>query len=136
MIAYFQTNPILIFFIMLFCHIVDDYYLQGILASMKQKSWWKKQEGYSEKYEFDYKIALFMHSFSWAFMINLIFILIQANSIFVMASIVVNCAFHIIIDDAKANQKWICLWTDQTLHMAQMFVTFVLFLYFGEVIIW
>ena len=26
---------------MIFCHIIDDYYLQGILASMKQKSWWK-----------------------------------------------------------------------------------------------
>ena len=24
---------------MLFCHIIDDYCLQGILASMKQKSW-------------------------------------------------------------------------------------------------
>ena len=23
-------------------HIVDDYYLQGILAKMKQKSWWKE----------------------------------------------------------------------------------------------
>ena len=28
---------VLIFFAMCFCHIVDDYYLQGILASMKQK---------------------------------------------------------------------------------------------------
>ena len=27
---------------MLFCHIVDDYYLQGFLASAKQKSWWEK----------------------------------------------------------------------------------------------
>lgn len=27
---------------MLFCHIVDDYYLQGWLASAKQKSWWEK----------------------------------------------------------------------------------------------
>ena len=27
---------------MVFLHIVDDYYLQGILASMKQKQWWLK----------------------------------------------------------------------------------------------
>lgn len=27
---------------MLFLHIVDDYYLQGWLASARQKSWWKK----------------------------------------------------------------------------------------------
>ena len=29
-------------FAMLFLYIVDDYYLQGILASMKQKKWWKE----------------------------------------------------------------------------------------------
>ena len=33
---------ILVLFLMLFLHVVDDYYLQGILASMKQKSWWQK----------------------------------------------------------------------------------------------
>lgn len=27
---------------MIFLHIVDDYYLQGILVSMKQKSWWEE----------------------------------------------------------------------------------------------
>ena len=32
----------MILFVMVFGHIVDDYYLQGILASMKQKSWWKE----------------------------------------------------------------------------------------------
>lgn len=25
---------------MLYLHIVDDYYLQGFLASAKQKEWW------------------------------------------------------------------------------------------------
>ena len=25
--------------IMIFCHVVDDYYLQGWLASAKQKKW-------------------------------------------------------------------------------------------------
>ena len=28
--------------LMIFLHIVDDYYLQGILASMKQRGWWEK----------------------------------------------------------------------------------------------
>ena len=27
---------------MFFLHIVDDYYLQGCLAQMKQQSWWEK----------------------------------------------------------------------------------------------
>lgn len=26
--------------LMIFAHIIDDYYLQGILAHMKQKVWW------------------------------------------------------------------------------------------------
>lgn len=27
---------------MIFAHLVDDYYLQGWLASAKQKKWWEK----------------------------------------------------------------------------------------------
>lgn len=30
-------SKIFILALMIFCHIVDDYYLQGILAQMKQK---------------------------------------------------------------------------------------------------
>ena len=26
---------------MIFLHIVDDYYLQGVLAKMKQRKWWE-----------------------------------------------------------------------------------------------
>ena len=36
---------------MFFCHIADDYYLQGWLASAKQKKWWRfdtKEEGFIE----------------------------------------------------------------------------------------
>ena len=41
---------------MIFCHIVDDYYLQGILASMKQRKWW--EEHYPQKsYNYDYIMA-------------------------------------------------------------------------------
>lgn len=56
---------------MLFCHIVDDYYLQGWLASAKQKSWWKKNAP-DKLYKNDYIMALCEHAFSWTFMIMLI----------------------------------------------------------------
>lgn len=46
---------------MIFMHIVDDYRLQGILASMKQKSWWKEQPQYKPMYKRDY-IAVFAHA--------------------------------------------------------------------------
>lgn len=55
----------------IFCHIVDDYYLQGWLASAKQKSWWEKNAP-DKLYRYDYIVALFMHSFSWSFMIMLV----------------------------------------------------------------
>lgn len=31
-----------VYLLMIFCHIIDDYNLQGWLASAKQKEWWKK----------------------------------------------------------------------------------------------
>ena len=55
---------------MLFCHIVDDYYLQGWLASAKQKLWWEKNVP-DKLYKNDYIMALCEHAFSWTFMIML-----------------------------------------------------------------
>ena len=63
-------NNVFIILAMIFCHIVDDYYLQGGLTSMKQKKWW--QENAPQKlYKYDYIVALIMHSMSWSFMIML-----------------------------------------------------------------
>ena len=61
---------LLILLAMIFLHIVDDYYLQGILASMKQKSWWEKNAP-DPLYKNDYRIALLEHAFSWTFMVML-----------------------------------------------------------------
>ena len=35
-------SPDAILFLMIFLHIIDDFCLQGIMASMKQKSWWQE----------------------------------------------------------------------------------------------
>ena len=40
-----------VFVWMLFMHVLDDFRLQGIMAEMKQKSWWEKQEEYTPFYE-------------------------------------------------------------------------------------
>ena len=56
---------------MIFCHVVDDFCLQpGCLSFLKQKDWWDKNAP-EELYKKDYLMALFVHSFSWAFMIML-----------------------------------------------------------------
>ena len=113
--------------LMILMHIVDDYYLQGILASMKQKSWWKKQEGYTSLYKNDYKMALLMHSMSWSIMILLpaMFIL-NVNGFALLIIFIINSFIHYHIDDLKANKKQINLIFNQTIHVMQIFATWIL----------
>ena len=117
---------------MLFMHIVDDYYLQGILASMKQKSWWQKQESYNDFYKYDYIVALIMHSFSWAFMVMvpIAFAMDFSVTIGFAVTLLANAVVHCIVDDLKANKKKINLVHDQSIHVGQIVITCVLFLVF------
>ena len=119
---------IFILLAMVFCHIVDDYYLQGILASMKQKSWWQKSESYSEKYRYDYVMALIEHAFSCSFMVMLpIFIVSKFQiDVFMCLVFLANWIIHAVVDDLKANKKKINLIQDQAIHLVQIFATFIL----------
>ena len=117
---------VFIFFAMCFCHIVDDYYLQGILASMKQQSWWTKQESYEDKYKNDYIVALIMHAFSWSFMILIPFLLLGLPWIFIVLAFAINGMIHAFVDDLKANQKKINLVQDQSIHIGQIFLTWLI----------
>lgn len=115
---------------MLFCHIMDDYYLQGILASMKQKSWWEKQAP-DEMYKHDYLVALLMHSISWSFMIMLPLLIhfkFDPPSLFLILW-VANTAIHFIVDNLKANKRKINLIQDQALHMVQILITATLLMW-------
>lgn len=121
-------NSIFTLLLMIFLHIIDDYYLQGWLASAKQKKYW--QENAPEKlYRFDYIWALIMHSFSWTFMIMLP---IAFNTNFeigvgFVGVFIANLSIHASVDDMKANKRIINLWTDQIVHLAQICSTFLLF---------
>ena len=112
---------------MLFAHIVDDYYLQqGILAKLKQKSWWQENEP-NKMYRYDYIVALAIHAFSWSVMISLpIFIADNFEPTWlVYLFLVYNAVIHAVIDNAKANLRKINLITDQCLHFAQILMTWV-----------
>ena len=61
---------LIVFLSMIFLHIVDDFKFQGILANMKQESWWKKNYP-NKRYKYDYIISLLIHAFSWDFMIHI-----------------------------------------------------------------
>ncbi len=120
---------IFIVLLMIFCHIVDDYYLQGWLTSAKQRKYW--QENAPEKmYKYDYIWALIMHSFSWAFMAMLPIAFIKDFDLGVLFLIVFMCnlTIHAITDDLKANKRKINLWTDQIIHLCQITITAIIFL--------
>ena len=111
---------------MIFLHIVDDYVLQGILAQLKQKKFWKENAPY-EMYKYDYIWALIMHSFSWTFMISLPLFLGGAAGPLFYIVFILNIAVHAFVDDLKANRFKINLWGDQLIHMAQILITFFIF---------
>ncbi len=125
------SQRLLILFIMIFCHLIDDYKLQGILANMKQRQWWKEN---ADKYLYhnDYKIALIEHAFSWSFMITLPFLVIsfiQNNSflmILLVISYFINTAIHAFIDNLKANKFKINLIGDQLAHLLQIVCTWII----------
>lgn len=110
------------FLLMIFLHIVDDYYLQGILASMKQKSWWQNNNS-QNLYKYDYLMALFMHAFSWSFMIM---IPAMISGRFIWWVFLVNLAIHFIVDHLKANLHKINLITDQGIHVLQIVITYLI----------
>lgn len=113
--------------LMVFAHIIDDYYLQGILASMKQKKWWETREWFKSLYKNDYRMALLMHSMSWSIMIlipGMIFYNLSGTLLGIL--FIFNTIFHYYIDDLKANKGKINLIVDQTIHLAQIFVTWVI----------
>ena len=115
----------MIFLTMIFLHIVDDYYLQGILAHMKQKKFWKEQAP-DELYKYDYIWALIMHAFSWTFMIMLPLIFVSPISPAFYIIFVVNLAVHAYVDNLKANKHKINLWQDQLIHLAQIILTSII----------
>lgn len=121
-------NKIFILIAMIFLHIIDDYKLQGILASMKQKKWWKEQKEYKSMYKYDYIIALLTHSFSWSFMIMLpIAFALKFDIGWWAIAYVINMIIHGVVDDLKANKFKINLIIDQSIHLVQIIVTWLIF---------
>ena len=122
-------NKIFILVTMIFLHIIDDYKLQqGILASMKQKKWWKEQKEYKSMYKYDYIVALLTHSFSWSFMIMLpIAFVLKFDICWWAIGYVVNMIIHAVVDDLKANKFKINLVIDQSIHLVQIIVTWLIF---------
>ena len=125
---------IIILLTMIFCHIVDDFYLQGVLAKMKQKSWWE-QNAPDPLYRNDYKIALIEHAFSWTFMMMLPLIvwMIWKDQIEIIPYCYLfgaNLIIHAFVDNRKANMLDCSLMLDQGFHVAQIVATWLIMIGF------
>ena len=126
---------ILLLIAMLFFHIIDDYYLQGFLASAKQKVWWEKN--YPDKlYKYDYIMALIEHAFSWTVMINIpaityVLILgINFPTLLFIDLFIANIIAHAYVDNMKANLLKINLIGDQLIHIFQITLTWLVYIFF------
>ena len=109
---------------MIFCHIVDDYYLQGWLAQAKQRKFWRENAP-QRMYRNDYIMALAMHSMSWSFMILLPVAVRQGFDVGVwfLVAFTINAIIHAVTDHAKANMLKINLVQDQIVHLMQIIIT-------------
>lgn len=127
--------------LMIFAHIIDDFCLQSAcLSKLKQKARWEANAPKDTKdscswnhkmkpmYKYDYIVGLIVHSLSWAIMIVLpIFFASGWNPHWaVYLTLAANAALHCIIDDLKANKGKINLIVDQSIHAAQILVTWVI----------
>ena len=123
-------HKIMILVSMLWLHVADDYYLQGTLANLKQRSWWETNAP-DPMYRHDYKAALIFHAFSWTCSIMLPAIIlyfigsINPQFFVLSACIIFNTVVHAIVDDLKANKKTINLIQDQLIHTIQIIITWI-----------
>ena len=128
-----MDNRLIVLFFMFFCHIIDDYHLQGILKDLKQKKFWQDNAP-DELYKHDYIVALLTHSFSWTFMITLpvgIFLYHMGFQLpnLTIAVGIMNTIVHAYTDDLKANKFKINLICDQLIHTVQIVITWWLLIF-------
>lgn len=69
-----------------------------------------------------------MHSFSWAFL-TLVPLVLYLQSLYIglCITLVINAIIHCIVDDLKANKLKINLMADQTIHILQLIITWIVF---------
>jgi len=130
-----MVSAFLLLVAMLWCHLDNDFRKQGILASMKQKSWWEQQDAYDDDDlgKYDYATALWAHAIWWGIELHIPAIIyiwykdrLTPLGVWVLLTlIVVQIMIHKSVDDAKANLKLIDLTIDQMLHVFQILLSFV-----------
>lgn len=112
--------------LMVFCHIMNDYCLQTLLISLKQRLQWTKGE-FSGSYKNGYASTLLTRGFSWAFIIMfpvVVFYRFNMPLTFYIL-LITNCLIYAYIDDLEAGKHKISTTTNQSLHITQLVITFI-----------
>ncbi len=124
---------ILMLFGMLFMHVIEDFHLQGILASMKQRDWWKNEvekngrDFEQSPYRYDYLVALFMHAFEWTACVLIVPVVMGMwrHMAVVLVLELIDTPIHAYVDHLKANRRQINLADDQCMHLVQIFCMWI-----------
>ena len=120
-----------LFLFMVLLHLFADFTLQGVLADLKQRSWWRAQcqrHGVSSNlYDYDHICGLVCHSLYWTLLTFSPLIFLMSSTIQALVIVAINTVIHAVTDNAKANKHKINLIQDQLLHLAQIAFTVVFF---------
>lgn len=122
---------ILICFGTLALHIFADFHLQGCLADLKQRMWWKDnitQRGFGHRYDHDYLAALTVHGLEWSIFVHIPAFIwmfccetpLSKGYWILAASVLIQAVLHAVIDDMKCNRLKLNLVQDQILHVIQL----------------
>ena len=139
------NNTIYVFWLCMLLHLLADFHFQGVLANMKQKSWWqyqvKKRFGPTEEanratrvfggkledhyelptwYDYDWFAGLLCHAAMWGIITYLP--MIYTTKAWLWSVLVgVNICLHAIVDHLKCNRiGTLNLNQDQFLHLVQV----------------
>lgn len=125
---------IILFLAMVFIHCMLDFHQGDTIANMKQKSWWEKHPNYKDLYKYDFIAVLIVHGFSWSFGVQIPILLYNISSpisnhgwILNIFIIIINGFIHSYIDHLKANKMYINLVQDQTCHLLQMILSWMIY---------
>lgn len=128
-------------FMMIVGHVVGDYILQtDFLAKFKCKESWREYITDNPRYKHDYIVILFVHAFIWTVCVFApIIYMVEKDLLFepgtshlfyrkfaLIAAFVANWTIHAFVDHQKANLKNINLIQDQTAHIVQIWLTWIL----------
>ena len=124
-------DKLMMFWLCMLLHLIADFHLQGILADLKQKSWWyDRVSSYDRsKYKNDHQMAMLCHALMWS-LVTFLPLAFVVNKYAFSCIIVWNAWIHGAVDYYKANAFKLNLVEDQTFHILQIIITILIVYHF------